>query len=82
MHSDLKRQRNLTTRDEKTYSSLLVATWTQPFLLLLFVPAEMVNIEQTKKIIPLITREITFGLDVCDLVFGVNVTNLEFLGPN
>ena len=42
--------------------------------------AEMANIEQTKKIIPLVTREITFGQDVCDLVFGVNVTNLDFFG--
>ena len=44
--------------------------------------AEMADIEQMKKIIPLITREINFGKDVCDLVFGVNVTDLDFLGPN
>ena len=40
--------------------------------------AEMANIEQMKKIIPLITREISFGQDVCELVFGVNVTDLDF----
>ena len=38
----------------------------------------MANIEQMKKIIPLITREITFGQDVCDLVLGVNVTDFDF----
>ena len=31
--------------------------------------AEMANIEQMKKVIPLITREISFGQDVCELVF-------------
>ena len=31
--------------------------------------AEMANVEQTKKIIPLFTREITFRQDVCDLGF-------------
>ena len=40
----------------------------------------MANIEQMKKIIPLIKREIPFGEDVCDLVFGVNVTDLNFFG--
>ena len=38
----------------------------------------MANIEQMKKIIPLITRQISFGQDVCELVFGVNVTDLDF----
>ena len=38
----------------------------------------MVNIEQLKKIVPLITREIPFGQDVYELVFGVNVTDLDF----
>ena len=38
----------------------------------------MTNIEQMKKIIPLITRDISFGQDVCELVFGVNVTDLDF----
>ena len=37
----------------------------------------MANIEQIKKIIPVITREISFGQDVCELVFGVNVTDLD-----
>ena len=44
--------------------------------------AELANIEQMKKIIPLITREIPFGQYVCVLVFGVNVTDLDFWGPN
>ena len=39
--------------------------------------AEMANIEQLKKIIPLITREIPFGQYVCELVFGVDVTDLN-----
>ena len=39
--------------------------------------AEMANIEQRKKIIPLITREISFGQDVCELEFGVNVPYLN-----
>ena len=34
--------------------------------------------EQMKKIIPLITREITSGKDVCDSVLGVNATDLDF----
>ena len=37
----------------------------------------MANIEQMEKIIPVITREISFGQDVCELVFGVNVTDLD-----
>ena len=36
----------------------------------------MANIEQMKKIIPLITREISCGQDVCELVFGVNASDL------
>ena len=40
--------------------------------------AEMADIEQLKKIIPLITREIPFSQDVYELVFGVNVTDLDF----
>ena len=42
----------------------------------------MAEIEQMKKMIPLITREISYGQYVCELVFGVNVTDLDFLGPN
>ena len=37
----------------------------------------MTDVEQMKKIVPLITREITFGQSVCELVFGVNVPNLN-----
>ena len=37
----------------------------------------MAVIKQMKKIVPLITREITFGWNVCDLVFGVNVMDLD-----
>ena len=44
--------------------------------------AETANFEQMKKIIPLITCEISFSQYVCDLVFGVNVTDLIFLGPD
>ena len=40
--------------------------------------AEMADIEQMKKIVPLITCEIPFGQDDCELVFGVNVTDLKF----
>ena len=40
--------------------------------------AEMANIEPIRKIVPFITREITFGQDVCELVFGVNVTDWDF----
>ena len=40
--------------------------------------AEMADIEQMKKIVPLITCEIAFNQHVCELVFGVNVTHLNF----
>ena len=40
--------------------------------------AEMVNIEQTKKIVPLITCEISFGQNLCELMFGANVTDFDF----
>ena len=40
--------------------------------------AEMANIDQMKKIIPLITREISLGQNVCELMFGINVSNLNF----
>ena len=39
--------------------------------------AEMADIKQTKKIVPLITYEIPFSQHVCELVFGVNVTDLN-----
>ena len=35
-------------------------------------------LKHMKKIIPLITREIPFGQDVCELVFGDNITDLDF----
>ena len=38
----------------------------------------MPNIVQMKKIIQLITRDISFGQDVYELVFGDNVTDLDF----
>ena len=37
----------------------------------------MANIEQKKKIIPLIMREIAFGQNVCELGFGVNIFDLD-----
>ena len=39
--------------------------------------AEMVHIEQMKKIVPFVTCEITFGQNVCELMFGINVPNLN-----
>ena len=39
--------------------------------------AEMADIEQMKKIVPLITCEIPFSQHVCELIFGVNVTDLR-----
>ena len=39
--------------------------------------AEMADVEQMKKIVPLITCEITFSRYVCDLMFGVGVTDLN-----
>ena len=38
----------------------------------------MANVEQTQKMIPLITRETSFGQNVCELVFGVDVFDLDF----
>ena len=38
----------------------------------------MADNEQNKKIIPLLTREIPFGQHVFELVFGVNLTDLDF----
>ena len=42
----------------------------------------MADIKQMKKIVPLITCEIPFSQHVCELMFGVNVTDLNFGGPN
>ena len=39
--------------------------------------AEMADVEQTKKIIPFVSYEVSFGQNVCDLVFGVNVPYLN-----
>ena len=38
----------------------------------------MANIEQAQQMIPLITREISFGQDVSELDFGVDVFDLDF----
>ena len=38
----------------------------------------MANVEQTQKMIPLITCEISLGQYVCELVFGVSVFDLDF----
>ena len=43
---------------------------------------EMTDIEQTQQMISLITFEISFGEGVCELVFGVNVLDLDFWGPD
>ena len=40
---------------------------------------EMANVKQTQKMIPFITREISLGQYVCELVFGVNVFDLDLL---
>ena len=38
----------------------------------------MANIEQAQQMIPLITRETSFGKNVSELVFGVDVFGLDF----
>ena len=38
----------------------------------------MADIEQAQQMIPLITCEISFGLDVSKLVFGVDALDLDF----
>ena len=40
--------------------------------------AEMADVEQMKKIVPLNTCEIAFGQNVCELMFGVDVSDLNF----
>ena len=40
--------------------------------------AEMADVEQMEKIVPFITCEITFCQYVCNLVFGVDATSLNF----
>ena len=39
---------------------------------------EIANVKQTQKMIPFITCEISLGRYVCELVFGVNVFDLDF----
>ena len=38
----------------------------------------MADVEQTQKMIPFITCEISLGQSVCELVLGVNVFDLDF----
>ena len=38
----------------------------------------MANVQQTQKMIPLITCEVSLGQYVCELVYGVNVFDLDF----
>ena len=38
----------------------------------------MANIEQIQQMIPVITRETSFGQNVSELVFGVDVFDLDF----
>ena len=38
--------------------------------------------KQTQKMIPFITCEVSLGQYVCELVFGVNVFDLDLGGPN
>ena len=40
--------------------------------------AEMADVEQMKKIVPLVTCEITFGQNVCELMFGITYIESEF----
>ena len=37
----------------------------------------MADVEQMKKIVLFVTSEITFGQNVCEVMFGVNVTDLN-----
>ena len=39
---------------------------------------QLADIEQMEKIVPLITCEISLCQNVCELVLGVNVTDLDF----
>ena len=39
-------------------------------------------IEETQEVIPFIFRESSFGQNVSELVFGVNILDLDFWGPN
>ena len=48
-----------------------------PFALSAASGAEIANIEQMKKIVPLITCESSCSQHVCELMFSVNVTDLN-----
>ena len=39
---------------------------------------EMANVKQTQKMIPFITCEISLGWNVSELVFGVNIFDMDF----
>ena len=38
----------------------------------------MANVEQTQKMIPILTCVVSLGQYVCELVFGVNIFDLDF----
>ena len=40
--------------------------------------AEMADVELMKKMVPFVTCEFTFGQYVCELMFGVDVFDLDF----
>ena len=42
----------------------------------------MADIKQGQQMIPLIACEIPFGQNVCELVFGIDVFDLDFWGPD
>ena len=42
----------------------------------------MADNKQGQQMIPLITCEITFGQNVCEFVFGVDVFDLDFGSPD
>ena len=42
----------------------------------------MADVEQMKKTVPFVTCGISLCQYVCELVFGVNVFDLDFWGPN
>ena len=40
------------------------------------------DIGETQQVVPLITRETAFCQNVCELVFGFDTLDLDFLGPD
>ena len=42
----------------------------------------MANVKQGQQMIPFITCDIPLGQCVCELVFGVDVFDLDFWGPD